>query len=509
MLLTAFTLAVLHYLRPQFKYPWLLAIIGAVLSIASIFIWKIHFPINYSLPPWEPEKIFTFIPTWLGDGISWPYALALCTLAAAVILTSVVRAENEPLAWAGTLVITAFGILAVTAANPLTLILAWSVIDLAELIIMTRSTDGERENQGVVIAFSVRLAGTAFLLWAHIASISGGTPLDLRSIPPQLGIYLLIASGLRLGILPLHLPYQKENVVRRGFGTTIRLVSASASLVILARIQAVEKVLPFTPYLLILAAISALYSSWMWLRSSDEISGRPFWVLAVASLAMAASLRGNPTGSAAWGAALLTCGAALFLFSARQKNILWIPLLSIWVMSGLPFSLNASVWKSGNHLSWIYTIFLLPAHAFMMTGFLKHALKPGETSLESQHKWVKLIYPTGLLLTAACGILLGFWGWNGALTIGLWWFGLIVILLAAGSFYLSNLFSTRFSTVDTSSRWTQIRPIRWLYEIFFAIFRFGQRITDIFTTSLEGDGGLLWSLLLLVLIISILFTRGQ
>jgi len=120
---------------------------------------SVAYPIsqNISLPPWKPLTVFFYVPLWAADSISWPYALALSALAAAVILTSVVRSDNESMSWAGTLILCALGILAVAAANPLTLILAWSVIDLAELVIMLRSTEGEGQSTRVITAFSVRL----------------------------------------------------------------------------------------------------------------------------------------------------------------------------------------------------------------------------------------------------------------------------------------------------------------------------------------------------------------
>jgi len=283
MSLTTLALLILRFARPKFKFPWMLASGGATLALISVLLWQIHFPQNISLPSWQMVTAFSYVPAWLADGISWPYALALAALAAGVIWTSVVRAENEPLPWAGTLTLAALGILAVTAENPLTLLLAWSAIDLFELVTMLRSTEGEKQTEGVIIAFAVRLAGTGLVMWANLVSIAGGTPLDFRSIPPATGIYLLIASGLRLGVLPLHLPYRKDNVVRRGFGTTLRLVSAASSLALLARIPASALNSVLTPYLLILAAITALYAGWMWLRASDEILGRPFWILGMAS----------------------------------------------------------------------------------------------------------------------------------------------------------------------------------------------------------------------------------
>lgn len=509
MLLTALTLFILRFARSNFKYPWILAAGGATLAFISTFLWQIRLPQSVSLPPWQPTAIFLYAPTWLADGTSWPYAIALSALAAAVIWTSVVRAENELMPWAGTLTLSALGILAIAANNPLTLVLAWSIIDLTELIIMLRSTDGEIQNQGVVIAFAVRLAGTGLLLWANSVSIAGGTPLDFRSTPSSVGIYLLIAAGLRLGVLPLHLPYQKENVVRRGYGTTLRLVSAVASLALVAHIPADALKSALTPYLLILAAITALYAAWMWLSSSDEILGRPFWVLSMASLAIADSLRGNPTGSIGWGVALVLCGGLLFLFSARQRSVLWMPLLGLWTISTLPFSLSAAAWQTGNNLSWIFAIPFIPAQALLITGFFRHTLHPGETSLESQEKWVKVIYPSGLLLLAVTAFLLGFWGWNGARIVGVWWLGILVVLLAVGLSILAPKILFRKPLRGIAGQWIQLFRIRWFYNFLSSFYDFLRRIADAFTSSLEGEGGLLWSFLLLVLILSILSTQGR
>ena len=509
MLLTALALLVLRFARPKFKYPWILASGGATLAFISVFLWQIHFPQSISLPSWQLVTALLYVPAWLADGVSWPYALALAALAAAVIWTSVVRAENDPMPWAGTLALAALGILAVAAENPLTLLLAWSAIDLFELITMLRSTEGEIQSQGVIIAFASRLAGTGLVLWADLVAVSAGTPLDFRSIPPGTGIFLLIAAGLRLGVLPLHLPYRKDNVVRRGFGTALRLVSAASSLALLARIPASALRSALTPYLLILAAIAALYAGWMWLRSSDEILGRPFWIVGFASLAVAESLRGNPVGSTGWGVALILCGGVLFLFSARRRSVLWLPFLTLWALATLPFFLTGSAWQSGNTISWLFIIPFLPAQALLMAGFLRHALHPGETSLESQEKWVKVIYPTGLLILLAVALLLGFWGWPGARVIGLWWLAIVVLLLAAGFTLLEIRILVHRPIGNPSSQWTQIFRLERFYSFLDGLYTFFRRIADVVTGALEGDGGLLWSFLLLVLILSILSTRGQ
>jgi len=509
MLLTALTLMLLRFGRPNFKYPWLVAAGGATLSLIGIFIWHIRLPESISLAPWQPVMLFSFSPTWLADGISWPYALSLAALAAAVILTSVARAENDPAASAGTLLLTALGILAVAAENPLTLVLVWSSIDLAELLTMLRSTEGKEQNQGVVIAFAVRVAGTGLVLWANLVSTSGGIQMNFLTTPASAGIYLLLAAGLRLGVLPLHLPYLKENVLRRGFGTSLRLVSAAASLSLLARIPPNALKSSMLPYLLILAAVAALYAGWMWVRASDEILGRPFWVLGMASLSVAASLRGNPSGSIGWGIMLILGGGLLFLFSARQRSTIWLPLLALWGLSSLPFSPAASVWQTGNQNSWLFVIPFLPAQALLMAGFIRHTLHPGETSFESQDKWAKVLYQLGLFLLFAIAVLLGLWGWDGARSLGLWWAAIIVIVLTAGFTTLALTVLVRLVPASSSSQWTRIFRFERIYYLLTAIYGFFRRISDLITSSLEGEGGLLWSLLLLVLILSVISTRGR
>jgi hypothetical protein len=509
MLLTALTLILMRFVRPNFKYPWMVAAGGATLALICIFLWRIRLPQSISLASWQPMTLFFFSPTWLADGISWPYALSLAALAAAVIWTSVVRAENDPAAWAGTLLLTALGILAVAAENPLTLVLVWSSIDLAELITMLRSTEGEEQDQGVVIAFAARVAGTGLVLWANLVSTAGGVQMNFRATPASAGIYLLIATVLRLGVLPLHLPYLKKNVLRRGFGTSLRLVSAAASLSLLARIPATALKSSLPTYLLTLAAIAALYAGWMWLRSSDEILGRPFWVLGMASLSVAASLRGNPNGSIAWGVMLILGGGLLFLYSARQRSTIWLPLLGIWGLSALPFSLSATVWQTGNQNSWLFVIPFLPAQALLMAGFICNTLHPGETSLVLKERWTKILYPTGLVLLAAIVVLLGLWGWDGAASFGQWWAAIISDVLAAGFTVLALNVLVHSASASSSSQWTRILRLERLYHVLTAIYGFWRKIANIITSSLEGEGGLLWSLLLLTLILSVLSTRGR
>ena len=96
-------------------------------------------------PAWQPELLSTQSPT-CRDGIAWTFTVSLATLCLAIILTAVARSNfPRPVNWMGTLIITALGILAVLADNPLTLVLIWAAIDLSELVAQMRVVENLAE----------------------------------------------------------------------------------------------------------------------------------------------------------------------------------------------------------------------------------------------------------------------------------------------------------------------------------------------------------------------------
>ena len=262
LFLTALAIAILQIMRPEFRFTWLTAVGGALLAWISVVLWQENMPLSFSFLPWKPASLFSESPAFSAGTIIWPYALSLVTLAVSILLTaSVNETFTSAFAWAGSLTLCGLGLLAITASNPLTLALAWAALDFIELIIMLRSVNDSTSSERIVISFATRAAGIGLLIWANVVTAASGKSLNFSTIPPQAGLYLLVASGLRLGVLPLHLPYSAESTLRRGFGTTLRLVSAASSVVLLAHIPASSLASPITPILLILAAQANQHSA--------------------------------------------------------------------------------------------------------------------------------------------------------------------------------------------------------------------------------------------------------
>ena len=509
LFLTALTLLILRWVRPDFRFTWLIATGGSFLAWIGILLWQLRLPSDFTLPSWQPASLFTTPPAFLVNDLTWPYALSLVTLALAVLLTSVVR-ENFPksLSWAGMLILTGLGLLAVLANNPFTLVLVWAALDLTELILHLRLADSPNLSERVVIVFFTRVAGSGVLLWANMVSIAAGTPMTFQAILPQAGLYLLIAAGLRLGALPLHLPYTTGSTLRRDFGTILRFVSAASSLALLTRIPPSSLVSPLIPFLMLLAAFTALYSSWIWLRAPDEITGRPFWMLGLAALAVASALNANPAGSVAWGCAMIIVGSTLFLSTIQHRWLTrFILVVGTWGLSTLPFSPTAAGWQGGGINFWLFLPFFIGAQTLILAGFIHHVLRSVGENFKSQPRWAQIVYPIGIGLPLVTYLIIGPWGWRGAPSIDLWPIGLVVVTLAASLVW----FMPRSKLLKPpQAHW--IRPISnsridQFYLILRGIYRLLERLCVIVSNILESDGGIIWTLLFLVLFISLLTQR--
>jgi len=509
LFLTGLLMLLLRFIVPQFRYTWLVATGGGILAWISVFAWQTQMPIALQFSIWQPPSLFSQSPTFVADEIAWVFTLSLVTLCLAIIITSVVR-SNFPniVSWIVILILTSLGVLAVVADNPLTLVLIWAAIDFAELIAQMRFVEDPKLSERVVIAFASRAAGIFILLWADMVSAADGQTFDFRSAPPQAGLYLLAAAALRLGVLPLHLPYPNELSIRRGFGTGLRMISAASSLILLTRIPSSSVTSMLTPYLLILVSFAAIYGGWTWMRAPDELTARPFWLIGMGSLAVAAALQANPIGAAAWGCALILVGSALFLSSETNRWLTRALLIGVLGISSLPFSLTATGWNSGGMNFWPAWPFLLLAHAMLMAGFIRHGQRTSTRSVnEEQPIWAKNVYPIGISLLLITIILLGLFGWSGALQFGNWIAASFATFLTIGLLWLTP----RLHILNpVRAHW--VRPsgaswLDWCYQATWNLYRQLRRISNTLSNVLEGESGIMWTLLFLVLFISF-FTQA-
>ncbi len=343
LLLGAGVLFIMRLFRSTVGYSWLLAA-GFTLTAWALAIYtRFRLPTSLDLPSWDHVIRHLSTGSVTADRISWPMEMALAALLVAVVFTDSARYSSLTRAgtWAGSLLLISLGIFSSLANQPLVLVLGWTAMDAVELFLIFDTAGEARTTRQVIVSFGYRLAGTIIVLGTILTST-----LDLPTAPGiVLGvpttIALILGISLRLGALPLHAPFYRELPLRRGAGTIIRLAPAASALVYLARFTPETVSWGYVPGFLLLTAASGLYAAWMWLRSEDDLSGRPFWIIALASLALSCSLRGHNEGVIAWGAALIISGGILFLYSARHRGFILLPML------GLDWFFRAAIYFNG------------------------------------------------------------------------------------------------------------------------------------------------------------------
>lgn len=523
LLVAAFTIFILNQFRPNFGTSWLIASVGSILAWLVILFLRLRLPTILEVLDWYHAELN--LKGALGfelDYQSWSYVLALITITLAVILTDAARTryDSTPLSWAFSLTATAFGLLSLQAGTSLTLMIIWVVVDVLELIYLLHLPDIDRFLGRLILAYGVRTASVLLLFLGTIQGWQSNAVVDLTQIPQNAAFLFLLAAGFRLGTFPLNLPFLQEPNLRRGVGNIIRLVPAASGLALLARLPAdliPQNLVLLTPFFHMMLAIAALYASLRWLTAKDEIEGRPFWLIAWSSLATASVLNSASSASLAWGLALLLPGSLLFLYYPRIQRMNFLLYFGLIGLVGIPYTPLASGWEGlmANGFNFWTIIFVL-THTIMILGYLNRIIQPGGEagSLES---WARLVYPLGLIIIIQAIVTIGLVGWPGSLTLGTWWLALASLLLVSAAVILSIRLgiTTPYAHLPANSNlfkalnWLapRLEPIfrlEWVYRIIWQINRLLGFFLKSFSTILESEGGILWTILLLVLLITIL-----
>lgn len=505
VLVTALTLVFLRVFRPGFSFAWPIAVIGSFLAWISVFLWQTNLPDKLVVFNFEFQQVITYYISLSSSGINFPYSVGITSLAMAAIFTSAMKArEANPLSWVSILLLSLLGLIAVLADNPLTLVIAWSFMDLAGLISSLNSSDDPIFSERAVLSFSVRVIGTGLVLWAGILSTpSFGDPFTQSLIQQNLGVIIILGVIIRSVALFLPHPYSRDAAIKNGYEATYKLISAAATVVMLSHVK-MDLSTPLVISLLILSiAITGLISVYGWLRNPREIFNQSNWSMGLISLSISATLMGNPLGSAAWGSACLFAGGLLFLYSHRNRVLTVTLLIAVYMLSALPFSITATGWSENISKFWMTLIFLIPLQSLLTAGFIRSIALEEKENLDNQPRWVNVFYPTGLVSLALSGLVLGVTGWEGASQVGAW---IPAVIAAILTIIISFVLIRIPIPAPLDSRLLK-RPVAWagtFIAIWWGLYRTLRRLLDILTTTFEGDGGVLWTILFLIVFISIL-----
>lgn len=502
LLLAAALISLLRIVRPKFVYHWLIAVFGSLTAWIAIWLMRAQVPLSYGTP--ESDYLGVPLPSFSLqiDAETWPLAVAVATLGLAVLLTDVSRAaETSWDIWAGDLGLTAMGIAAVLAGNFVTMLLVWTLVDVVEIGILFRQIRQEERRRRILIFFFTNLLGSMAVVASLIAAGEIGAVVPIDSIPDQVEVYLILAVGLRMGVFPLQVSFLSDQQEQRGQGTLLRLIPPAASLSLLVHVSASQVPDRWKTILMVFAVLAAVYGSIAWARVTNELRGRLFWIIAMAGMTFTAAVQSQQAAALAWGLALLYPGALLFLASVRTRAMLPMGLLSVLAMSSLPYSptfIGLRIYQDPHPL-----VFLLPlVQLVLVVGFLRHMIRETEP-LTGVEPWVKAVYMIGLSILPFSHFLSSFLGPQIAVegNVPIW-----PLLAIAGLAGLGALAYWRKISIPAAVyiQLDKVFSLRWIDRLLEWFGKALEQLVAGITLLLEGDGGVLWALVFLAMLVSIL-----
>ncbi|GEM_PF-204416 len=545
--------------RPQFSIQGFLAVLATIGGLVMVILARTDIPANIALLNWQPEILFSTSPSLLIDQTSWYLALALVSLSLCIVISSIAqlgqssaaRFQNTPATaalsgesqgnldsapasmmkttvtpgsvanwqlWAAILLLSSISMVAVSAGNLLTVLLAWAVLDIIELFILLSQAQHAKMLERAVLIFSARLAGLVILLFATLVLWSQGDGLNFDAISPGVNIILLIAVGIRLGVLPFQ-PFARGLVMNRHLGSALRLIPAASSYILLARLSNNSVSGAITPYLLGLIALGGIFSGVKWLTARDDLEGRAYWLLGSASLILAAAILNLPSACLAWSIASLLSGGFIFSMSIRHRNLLPLVVLQAASLSTLPFSptwQGASLYRfsamAGVSLTLFsfFSLLFLFTQAFLLAGFVRHSLREIYPAVPEQpiqvERWAWFLYPLGLILIVITHLAFGYLlvpDLNN-LALASWIIGPLTLIIAGFSLFFFWRYLQPISGIRLPLNpgfLDRLFSLEWFYGLLGKLFQLVSRIFTLFSTILEGDGGILWAIVLFALIL--------
>jgi hypothetical protein len=406
-------------------------------------------------------------------------------------------------------ILTGLTCIAVLAGNILTLLIAWAALDMVEALILVRITNERSQRERVVLNYGIRVSGSILVIAAGMVSNISGSAFTFRVIDPVVAILLLIGVGIRLGTIPPNKPLWSADKLD-SLEVISRVAPAAASLAILPRLSLSEIDSPWMTVILVLASLAVIYGSLSWLTSQHAKQGISFWMMSVSGLAIIATIMGSRWSSMAWGVSLLLAGGIIFLYHTHHRYLSPLLLIASIGLTSLPYTPTWLGVSSYSTLPSLVGTILLCFQGFILVGYIRHSLNP-EPKLGEVERWTWLVYPSGLILLLMVYLWFGYWNGQAMLSAGSnlptlveSWPSLVIMLTAVLLILLVRI--TPAISKFSGSPILKLLSFNWLYRLFWSLFYIIRRLFSGFNYILEGQGGLLWDILLLLLLFSI-FSR--
>lgn len=442
---------------------------------------------------------------------TWILAISLLGFNLSFLLTSIARLniKIDLINWLFQIALTMFSFMAVVAGDLWTVVLIWTLLDILDIVYHQIYN---KEGISYFRKARIKFLGSILLIWnISVLSRTEINPL-LNGFVSITDSTLFLSALLHSGIFPFESDskiYSTTNSSKL-LDLSFRVANFLISFAFIYNLP-----IPSISFLLlfiikIVLYIVIFYSLIRWALNQNYENSLNFLLLGEAGIFSLLYISGG-ANYLIYSLAILPLSVLwLGLFSHSGKALMIFPVMSIFFISGLPLSINAYGPRAfiGPEFS-INQLIIIFAKCLFLFGYLNQAFQKKE-ELISIEKWYQAIYLIGLFipLVTIVGIITR--SFNSIDDeIDLWWIGILVVastLIGYGYLKRSNNFEKiiQSNLVQGNKFLWKILNLGWLFDLAKIIETQIKSIVNGISKLLEGEGGILWAIVLLLLVFSVL-----
>ncbi len=507
--LTAIILGILRLRGMRMAFLWLLPVIISLVCWVIFLVMPIPASANLLKIPGLFSLSIVEGLSFVIDFSSWGFIYLVVSLVLSYFLTMVIRLEKEKRTWLwmGWLLLCMAAILSVSAGNLTTLIVAWVLFDLLDILFTYFILKINDLKESLNEFLPSRVISVLLLIAAGIF-LPAETPQWLPS-PLALPAYMLLflAGLFRTGLLP-SLSLDKpaaENESSFLFLKRILALLSGFSLLSFLPINYLNSISQIT--LSVVLFMLAIVFILIFMQQKKSIT--QLLLNSLICLGCIAVVSGTPIALLGWGGVALLGAAIPHFFTHRSMRLRIFTLLGVFSLSGLPYSIGAFALAgltSAFSLAWLIPV--IPLYALLIYLFIDSIQLPFDENPAPEPLYLAAHLIGLFILTfAPFAILIKNAQLAGSVS-NYWWAGMTVVVLCMLFILINKKVHKKTSPIRKLTNGlifvNKVLAFQWLEKTWKWLAWFLTGIVNFLTQLLAGEGGIIWAIVILVLLVSLI-----
>ncbi|MDO9546950.1 MAG: hypothetical protein Q7J07_09430 [Pelolinea sp.] len=443
---------------------------------------------------------------------NWPISISYFSLLLAFLLSSIIHIKgSESLyEWVEMVVLIVSGWVFILAGDYWSILIGWTLIDFVELIFHFRHKVLSPDK--FYFHFLIKFLGSLILIFGISRSFQLNPFGLFEKNVEGIGLIIPLAAFLHSGISSNFSERSDLESFPNKMIIFLKIISFITSFFLLIYLPQPNLGLISSLVFKIFLFGFAILQMYKWASVKDEIPGIRKLLLAFGSVLCLIFFSGLGEYIEIWLILLIVPFGWLYLYTDRDPKLQVFLFLSGFFLTGIPFSLTfQGLFQLSVQGQWIDLFFVLIPMTIALSGFINHGLKKSG-NFDGLEPWYQVFYLIGLffpLLTTSAIVLRN--PKPSISSLSSWWIGLSMVLISS----LLCFYQFRAEKTVFESKLIQKRNSGLLPSIIMGFQFFIERVIFLldnlllfFSSLFEADGGILWSIVFLVLFITILNFQG-